>query len=200
MLRISQNSRVGVAKSYFSTADYYSEGQELTGRWRGVAARKLGLEGDVKQADWESLCDNRHPQTGEQLTPRNETDRTVGYDFNFHVPKSVSILYAMTRDERLLDAFRDSVDATMRDIEAEMATRVRKGRQEREPHDGQHGVGRVRAFHVAAGGRRARSPSARPLLRFQHDLGFARNKPGKPASFATSSGTRRISKRCSIRA
>ena len=88
MLRITQNSHVGGAKSYYSTADYYSEGQELTGRWRGSAARRLGLEGDVKQAQWDALCDNLHPQTGERLTARRRSDRTVGYDFNFHVPKS----------------------------------------------------------------------------------------------------------------
>jgi conjugative relaxase-like TrwC/TraI family protein len=127
MLRITQNTHVGGAKSYYSTADYYSEGQELTGRWHGAAARRLGLEGDVKQAQWDALCDNLHPQTGEQLTARTRSDRTVGYDFNFHVPKSVSLLYAMTRDERILDAFRDSVDETMHDIETEMAARVRKG-------------------------------------------------------------------------
>ena len=106
MLRINQNTQAAGAKSYYSTADYYSEGQELTGRWRGEAARQLGLQGDVKQADWDALCDNQHPQTGEQLTPRRQMGRTVGYDFNFHVPKSVSVLYAMTRDERLLDAVR----------------------------------------------------------------------------------------------
>jgi conjugative relaxase-like TrwC/TraI family protein len=60
------------------------------------------------------------------LTARLRSDRTVGYDFNFHVPKSVSLLYATTRDERILDAFRDSVDGTMHDMEAEMLTRVRK--------------------------------------------------------------------------
>jgi len=127
MLRITQNTHVGGAKSYYSTADYYSEGQELTGRWRGAAAHRLGLEGDVKQAQWDALCDNVHPQTGERLTGRTRSDRTVGYDFNFHVPKSVSLLYAMTRDERILGAFRDSVDETMHDIETEMAARVRKG-------------------------------------------------------------------------
>jgi conjugative relaxase-like TrwC/TraI family protein len=127
MLRITQNAHVSGAKSYYSTSDYYSEGQELTGRWRGEAARRLGLQGDVKQAEWDALCDNINPQTGKQLTARLRADRTVGYDFNFHVPKSVSVLYAMTRDERILDAFRDAVDATMQDMEVEMAARVRKG-------------------------------------------------------------------------
>ena len=127
MLRITQNAQAGGAKSYYSTADYYSEGQELTGRWRGKAARMLGLDGDVRQEEWDALCDNLHPKSGEKVTPRLKSDRTVGYDFNFHVPKSVSLLYAMTRDDRILNAFRDSVDETMQDIESEMSTRVRKG-------------------------------------------------------------------------
>lgn len=131
MLRMFQNSQPGGAKSYYSTADYYTEGQELTGVWRGEAAARLGLHGEIRQADWDALCDNRHPHTGEQLTARMKQDRTVGYDMNFHVPKSVSLLYAMTKDERILDAFRDAMNGTMQDIEKEMQTRVRKsGRNE----------------------------------------------------------------------
>lgn len=141
MLRITQNAHAGGARSYYSTADYYSEGQELTGRWRGEAARMLGLSGDVKQPEWDALCDNRHPHTGEQLTPRQKSDRTVGYDFNFHVPKTVSLLYSMTRDERLLDAFRDAVDGTMHDIESEMRTRVRKRGKNEERVTGNMGWG-----------------------------------------------------------
>ncbi len=126
MLRIIQNTHAAGAKSYYSTADYYSEGQELEGRWRGLGAARLGLTGKVEQKDWESLCDNKNPNNGEPLTLRHKAERTIGYDFNFHVPKSVSLLYSMTRDERILDAFRDAVDGTMHDMEAEMSTRVRK--------------------------------------------------------------------------
>lgn len=127
MLRIIQNSTPAGAKSYYSTADYYTEGQELAGVWRGHAAARLGLSGEVRRGDWDALCDNRNPATGEPLTARTKSDRRVGYDFNFHVPKSVSLLYGLTGDERILDAFRESVDATMRDIESEMQTRVRAG-------------------------------------------------------------------------
>src|SRR5690348_13358261 len=126
MLRIIQNSHVAGAKSYYSTADYYSEGQELIGQFRGQGARLLGLAGEVNKAAWEALCDNRNPATGERLTPRVKDNRTVGYDFNFHVPKSVSLLYGVTRDERILDAFRDAMRETMEDIESEVQTRVRK--------------------------------------------------------------------------
>lgn len=126
MLRIIQNSSAAGAKSYYSTADYYTEGQELTGVWRGKGAELLGLSGNVRQQDWDALCDNINPATGDKLTLRTNASRTIGYDFNFHVPKSVSLLYATTRDERLVDTFRDAVDATMDEMEVEAATRVRK--------------------------------------------------------------------------
>ena len=133
MLRIIQNTNRSRAKSYFSKADYYLEGQEqeLLGIWRGEGAKRLGLSGQVQKGEWDALCDNRHPVTGLALTPRRKTERSVGYDFNFHVPKSVSLLYGLTKDDRILDAFRDSVNETMHDIEREMKTRVRaKGKNE----------------------------------------------------------------------
>lgn len=129
MLRIIQNSSPAGAKSYYSTSDYYTEGQELVGHWRGEAAKRLGLDGTVAKDDWDALCDNRNPADGTTLTPRQKQNRRVGYDFNFHVPKSVSLLYAMTEDERILGAFRDSVDETMREMEAEAKARVRKNGQ-----------------------------------------------------------------------
>ena len=126
MLRITQNSHASGAKSYYSSSDYYVDGQELSGVWKGAAAAKLGVSGEVERADWDAVCDGLNPKTGEKLLQRCKSNRTAGYDFNFHVPKSVSVLYATTKDNRILDAFRDSVDATMHDIEAEVKTRVRK--------------------------------------------------------------------------
>lgn len=41
MLRIIQNTSAAGAKSYYSTADYYTEGQELEGHWRGQGAERL---------------------------------------------------------------------------------------------------------------------------------------------------------------
>ena len=118
------------AKEYFAESlkreDYYSEGQEVSGDWNGMAAQKLGLSGAVTTADFESLCDNEKPGTKERLTQRNKSNRTVGYDFNFHCPKSGSVAYEFTQDERILDAFKSSVNQTMREIESDMKTRVRK--------------------------------------------------------------------------
>lgn len=125
MLRIHTNTNSAVAKSYFSSADYYSEGQELLGVWRGKGARVLGLSGEVGRQEWDRLCENLNPTTGGSLTQRQKAERRVGYDFTFDVPKSVSLLYGLTGDERILDAFRTSVDETMNELEAEAKTRVR---------------------------------------------------------------------------
>jgi len=127
MLRITQQDSAKDAKRYYATADYYSEGQEIIGSWGGEGARMLGLEGEVDQRSFDRLCDNLDPGDGRPLTVRTRFNRTVGYDFTFSVPKSVSLLYAMTGNQEILDAFRAALEETMRDIEAEMKTRLRKG-------------------------------------------------------------------------
>ncbi len=96
----------------------------------------LGLSGAIAKTDWDAMCDRINPASGEPLCQRQHPHRTVGYDFNFHVPKSVSALHALTQDERILEAFKNSVDATMQDIESEMETRVRKDGKNEDRHTG----------------------------------------------------------------
>ncbi len=130
MIRITQQDSASGAKRYYATADYYSEGQEIVGSWGGKGAARLGLFGTVDKFSFERLCDNLDPRTGQPLTVRTRTERTVGYDFTFSVPKSVSLLYAMSGDQDILEAFRAAVDETMREMEEEMKTRVRKNGQD----------------------------------------------------------------------
>ncbi len=132
MIRITQQDCAKGAKQYYAAADYYSEGQELVGLWGGKGAARLGLSGTVDRFSFERLCDNRDPRTGKALTARTNADRTVGYDFTFSVPKSVSLLYALSGDQGIMDAFRAAVDETMREMEAEMKTRVRRGRKDED--------------------------------------------------------------------
>src|SRR5438067_805398 len=113
MLRVTQQDNASAAKDYYSKADYYSEGQEIIGAWGGRGAQLLGLEGTVDKDSFDRLCDNLDPRNGRPLTVRTRSDRTVGYDFTWSVPKSVSVLYAMTGDRQILDAFREAADETM---------------------------------------------------------------------------------------
>jgi len=134
MLSITPSGSSTSAKDYFanslSCGDYYlkdgSQEVEIVGHWHGNLAEKLGLQGNITQEQFNALADNVNPETGEKLTARNTANRIAGYDFTFNAPKSLSILYEITQDERLLNVFRDSVTKTMSHIEADMETRVRK--------------------------------------------------------------------------
>lgn len=66
MLRMNQNSSAGRAKSYFRMSDYYSEGQELEGIWRGKGSQRLGLNGGIAKEAWDAICDNRNPSMGRE--------------------------------------------------------------------------------------------------------------------------------------
>jgi conjugative relaxase-like TrwC/TraI family protein len=125
-----QSQTAEQAKAYFdkalSKADYYINDQELNGRFHGKLAERLGVRGELVEREiFHALCDNLHPTTGENLTPRTVNNRRVGYDISFHCPKSVSILHALGNDTRILDAFTNSVQSTMQEMEADMQTRVR---------------------------------------------------------------------------
>lgn len=136
MIRMIQSQSAGHAKAYFSDAlmksDYYVSDQELQGFWQGRLAARLGLfDKDMKDTFF-ALCENVNPQTGESLTPRTKDVRKVGYDINFHCPKSVSILHALAGDDHILKAFQESVTETMQCIEADGKTRVRLDGQQSE--------------------------------------------------------------------
>src|ERR1700733_6634708 len=101
MLNVTAQKSSEAAKSYFAKSDYYSEGQELVGNWGGKGAVLLGLFGTVEKNKFDRLCDNLHPHTGEPLTPINRSNRRAGYDFTWSAPKSVSVVHALTGDERI---------------------------------------------------------------------------------------------------
>ncbi len=132
MLRVVAHNSAAAAQKYYSEGlkreDYYAEGQEVAGKWYGKAAAMLGVSGDVKKEEFAALVENRHPVTDERLTPRNKANRRVGYDLNFHAPKSLSVLYALTQDKQVLGAFRLAVAESMQELEKLAETRVRKGR------------------------------------------------------------------------
>jgi conjugative relaxase-like TrwC/TraI family protein len=125
-----QSTSADHAKAYFSDAlskaDYYINDQELQGHFKGLLADRLGLEGIATKETFFALCENKNLSTGKSLTPCTQDMRRVGYDINFHCPKSVSLLHVLSQDDHILKIFEDSVSKTMRDIEQDIQTRVRK--------------------------------------------------------------------------
>ena len=82
MLFINHTSNSQAAKDYFkqelAQADYYmKDGQQISGEWHGLGAKALGLEGHIDKESFDRLCDNQHPETGEQLTARMKANRRV---------------------------------------------------------------------------------------------------------------------------
>lgn len=130
MLKIHKVTSATNAKAYYAASDYYTEGQELVGRWGGKLADRLGLVGTVDKARFDRLCDNLHPHADRSLTPRTNDARRVAYDFVFSGPKSFSIVEALASPEerqRLLEAFDAAVTETMeKDVEPDMLTRIRR--------------------------------------------------------------------------
>ena len=131
MLFITPARNAKEAKDYFTRSlaqsDYYlKDSPEVPGKWHGLGAELLDLEGRVKQEDFFALCDNRDPETGKQLTARMKANRRSFYDFTFDAPKSVTLAYELGGDERIPRVFEEAVAETMGSIEAAAGARVRR--------------------------------------------------------------------------
>lgn len=145
MLAAKAQYSLADAKRYFrehlSVGDYYAEGQHVPGQWFGRGAEDLGLSGVTNADEFTRLCENLHPQTGEQLTLRQKTTRTeidangmehqaanrrVFYDFTFSPPKSVSIAALVGDDSRIVEAHDRAVVEALHQLQNFAATRVRK--------------------------------------------------------------------------
>lgn len=137
MLRITTLASPAAAKAYYQASDYYLGPEEPPGLWFGRAAERLGLRGQVEQADFHALCDNLDPRTGHPLTAARRADRDVGRDLTFSVPKSVSLAALVADDERILPAVLEAAQATLGLVEQDVRTRVRKGQvhEERPTHN-----------------------------------------------------------------
>jgi conjugative relaxase-like TrwC/TraI family protein len=141
VLRVIVQGNAAAAQSYYkggSGSEYYAEGQEHAGEWGGLAAERLALEGGVEKAAFDALCENKEPGTGERITARTKTIRRVGFDLNFHVPKSISVVYGLTGDRSVLDAFKASVRETMAELETDAQARVRVGGKDESRTTGNH--------------------------------------------------------------
>ena len=135
MIIATPSQSIAGTEAYFdqvlTKGDYYLEDQEVSGTWRGKAASLLGLKAGttVTKEGFGNLLRGLHPVSGEKLVQRVRKDRRPGVDFTFSVKKSVSLAWAINKDERILDALGRAVNATItKDVEPLVCRRVREGK------------------------------------------------------------------------
>lgn len=119
MLRVTtlHASSATATAAYYAT--YLSDAPgEVPGVWSGRQADGFGLAGDVTVEQLELLLSGRDPQAGtllgrelvDRYTASGREVRAVsGFDATFSAPKSLSVLWALTGDDRLLAA-HDTAD------------------------------------------------------------------------------------------
>lgn len=108
--------------------DYWAEGErEVRGEWIGEGAKALGLAGAVTDEPFDTLRQNRHPGTGEPLTARDRENRVAFFDVQLSAPKDVSVLAMVGGDERIREAFVESVKTALAEMERFAAVRERRG-------------------------------------------------------------------------
>jgi len=108
--------------------DYWAEGEkEVNGEWIGAAALAMGLQGLVTEKPFDALRQNKHPGTGESLSPRDKTNRIAFFDIQLSAPKDLSVLAMVGGDDRVRDAFVESVKITLKEMERFAAVRERRG-------------------------------------------------------------------------
>lgn len=128
-MRVTHSKSSADAKAYYAFSDYYDSGpNQLKGAWFGKGAALLGLSGEVDKEHFDRLVDNRHPFEDERLTQRQRADRRVGTDITLSAPKSVSLLWGVTQDERILEAMQEAAHETYSDLEKDALTRVNHSR------------------------------------------------------------------------
>lgn len=117
--------------------DYYTAQEQGHGIWFGKLARRLGLPREVTEEAFTALCNNRHPVTGKQLTPRQQQERRIGWDVSFSAPKSLSVVHFLSGDGRLLEAVEQAALATLHEIEKETRMRERARGKNEHPVTGE---------------------------------------------------------------
>jgi conjugative relaxase-like TrwC/TraI family protein len=128
----------GYSSRHLEHSDYYTEREHVVGRWYGQGAEILGIKGEVKAEDFESIRQGLDPETGDFLRQRRSADRVAAdgttqshgrhlFDFTISAPKSVSVMADLGNDKRLIGAHQRAVFEALRELEAHAATRIRRG-------------------------------------------------------------------------
>jgi conjugative relaxase-like TrwC/TraI family protein len=137
MLRVTTIHASSAAKSAAYYTQYLTAAPgEVPGVWCGRQAAGLGLSGKVGRDDLQALLEGRDPLSGTRLgyplIDRVTADGRVvhavaGFDATFSAPKSVSVCWALSGDDRFLKAHDVAVTAALAHLERfGSTTRIRR--------------------------------------------------------------------------
>ena len=133
MITLHNHKNAAAVITYFqdSFTDYYGADHRNTSNappatWHGITAQLLGLSDTLDLKSFKRISRNLHPLTGAKLTPHTKAKRRIAVDMTFHVPKSVSLLRALTEDPDISRATDEAVALTMTEVETHAQTRIRK--------------------------------------------------------------------------
>ena len=132
MLRVSTlyASTASASAGYYTKYLTQADG-EIPGVWAGNQAVRFGLSGAVEAEQLERLLSGCDPNTGatlrQPLVNRVQADGRVvravsGFDATVSAPKSLSAWWALTGDQRLLDAHDLAVKAVIETLQRYGAT------------------------------------------------------------------------------
>lgn len=111
--------------AYYSHEDNYYASGSLESRWLGDGAEKLGLKGEVANADMDAIRQGKLPDGTDLSRMVNGVNKhRSGYDLTFSAPKSVSMMILIGGDTRLLDAWNRSVENGMKEVEKLISARM----------------------------------------------------------------------------
>jgi len=111
--------------AYYSHEDNYYASGSLESRWLGEGAEKLGLKGEVANADMDAIRQGKLPDGTDLSRMVNGVNKhRSGYDLTFSAPKSVSMMILIGGDTRLLDAWNRSVENGMKEVEKLISARI----------------------------------------------------------------------------
>lgn len=111
--------------AYYSHEDNYYASGSLESRWLGDGAEKLGLKGEVANADMDAIRQGKLPDGTDLSRMVNGVNKhRSGYDLTFSAPKSVSMMILIGGDRRLLDAWNRSVENGMKEVEKLISARI----------------------------------------------------------------------------
>ncbi len=144
MLTISKPLSASQAQTYhaeeFTSADqaYYSQANQVHGKWQGRLAEAWNLKGEVQAEQFEKLANGFHPLTGDEVVRQREgyrykndrgesvkaMEHRAGWDATFSAPKSVSLTALVGGDDRVREAHRESVRIALSELENFVQARI----------------------------------------------------------------------------